>query len=143
MVVVRNLIWFKSAIDQDGDGEFDVQVQPSSILSEEESSDINPPETEIIVSGSKKRDYFIHALIDLSADDDSSGVHRTHYSLDGGQTWQTYTEPFNLTKSGEIVFKYFSTDKAGNTEAINEETILNIGLEVYPAEEDPIIIYPG
>jgi len=51
-----------------------------------------------------------------------------------------YTEPFNLTKSGEIVFKYFSTDKAGNTEAINEETILNIGLEIYPVEEDPIII---
>jgi hypothetical protein len=112
-------------------------------LNEEESQDITRPETEITVSGFQKLDYFVRARIELTATDNNAGVFRTNYSIDGGQTWETYNSPFRLNTSGEISFKYFSTDNAGNPEPIKEETIPNIGLEIFQIEGDPIIIQPN
>ena len=144
IIIEPDQISFELSIDQDGDDNFETSTEPTAILNEQEFSDIISPNTSITVSGNKKRDYFIQALIELSAADDNSGIYKTYYSVDGGQTWQTYTEPFNLTKSGEIVFKYFSTDKAGNPESIKKELVLNISLEPIPLPDDePAIILPS
>ena len=130
-------------LDKDGDGNFDEELQPTSILDENGSEDIIPPETTIKISGSKKRNYFIQALIKLTVEDDNSDVFETKYSVDNGQTWQIYAKPFNLTKSGEVMFKYFSIDNAGNPESIKEEVIPNIGLELIPLPDgEPTIIRP-
>jgi len=132
-------------LDEDGDGNFDEDLQPTSILDENDSGDIMPPETSINVSGNKKRDYFIQALVELVAEDDNSGVLKTKYSINDSP-WHDYTEPFKLDKTAygnEVTIRYFSTDKAGNPEAIKEKTILNIGLELQPVEGEPIIIYPN
>ncbi|MBF0387119.1 MAG: S8 family serine peptidase [Candidatus Omnitrophica bacterium] len=53
----------------------------------------------------------------LSASDDLSGVRDTEYSIDGGNTFVKYTGPIVLP-DGVYRFKYRSTDRAGNVEAL-------------------------
>lgn len=43
----------------------------------------------------------------------------TEYSLDGGNTWQTYTAPITLDQDAAYSFSYRSTDPSGNVETPN------------------------
>lgn len=54
------------------------------------------------------------ATVELSADDNLSGVELTKYSVDGGSE-TTYTGPFTLGE-GDHTVKYWSVDQAGNPE---------------------------
>jgi len=56
--------------------------------------------------------------ITLSASDAGSGVSSTQYRLAGAPHWTTYTAPFAVSKQGLSTYEYYSTDKAGNVEAI-------------------------
>ncbi len=69
--------------------------------------------------------YKSDVTVTLSATDNegASGVAKTEYSVDGGTTWSVYTEPLVLTEEGNVALQYFSTDTAGNKEAIKTETI--------------------
>jgi hypothetical protein len=53
----------------------------------------------------------------LSAYDDLSGVAKTEYSLDGGRTWQSYTNPVTFNQDDKYTVTYRSTDNVGNVEA--------------------------
>jgi hypothetical protein len=54
--------------------------------------------------------------VTLTVEDNLSGVAKTQYTIDGGAV-QTGTS-FSLTTEGEHTITFFSTDKAGNTEAV-------------------------
>jgi fibronectin type 3 domain-containing protein len=54
--------------------------------------------------------------VSLNATDNKSGVARTEYSLDGGNTWQLYTSAFIFDQEGQFELSYRSVDHSGNME---------------------------
>lgn len=60
--------------------------------------------------------YKSAVTVNLSANDDASGVSSTEYSLDGGNTWVNYAAPVTVSKDGKYTLAYRSTDAAGNVE---------------------------
>jgi len=110
-------------IDQDGDQVFEDQLEPDSILDQEESADTIRPETTIDISGDKNEDdkYITDVEIELIAEDDQggSGVLITEYSFDN-QIWHEYLEPIILDEDGNYVFYYMTTDRAGNVEEVKQ-----------------------
>ncbi len=61
----------------------------------------------------------------LAADDSTSGIAATYYRLDGGG-WLVYTGPFRISGDGSHRLEYYSTDRAGNAEAVNVVGAINI-----------------
>lgn len=70
-------------------------------------ADSTPPVTKIEVQG---------GTITLTPTDIESGVSQTEYSLDNGETVQTYTQPVTVNDTGSHTLQVFSTDKLGNQE---------------------------
>lgn len=78
--------------------------------------------------------------ITLSADDCGSGVSKVHYGVDGGAEVSTSgsTAAVTITTEGEHTLTYYSVDRAGNIETINEATI-----RVDKTPPDIDIVSPG
>jgi hypothetical protein len=84
------------------------------------------PVTTDTLSGTKSGSGYTGTVtVSLSATDQGSsngtgsGVATTYYSVTYGKTvgkTQTYTAPFKVSYNGTITIKYYSVDKAGNTE---------------------------
>lgn len=112
-------------IDKNGDGTPDFSLQPK--IGEIVTLDSISPTTEISIDSEKGTNnwHTSDAKITLTATDNEngSGVDKTEYSLDNGQTWSNYTEPINISQEGATTLQYFSTDKQGNKEEIKTETI--------------------
>jgi large repetitive protein len=77
--------------------------------------------------------------VTLSASDEHgalpvSGVAATHYRVDGG-TWQTGTS-VQVTGEGEHTVRYYSTDNAGNDEAVKTSTTVSIATTPPGASSD-------
>jgi len=108
----------------DGDGNFQT-VFAIAQLSGEESDDVMPPETNVVISGVAGDNgwYRSNVAISLNAIDNSSGVLETRYSLDGGSTFSVYIAPLNINVEGVSQIQYFSIDRAGNNEAIKTTEI--------------------
>jgi hypothetical protein len=113
--------------DQDGDNIFENEFPPSSILDGEIAQDLTKPETSINISGTMgNNDWYVSDVqIELNAKDEEngSGILKTEYSLDNGQTWQVYEEPIILSQNGENKILYQATDRAGNIEETKEQEI--------------------
>jgi uncharacterized repeat protein (TIGR01451 family) len=60
--------------------------------------------------------------VSLTASDNDSGVAATSYSLDGGNTWLSYSAPFVINAQGTSTVEFYSVDNAGNTESIQSDT---------------------
>ncbi|MFC6087217.1 ThuA domain-containing protein [Sphaerisporangium aureirubrum] len=60
--------------------------------------------------------------VTLSATDQTSGVARTEYSLDGG-AWTPFTQVVDISGQGSHELQYRSADNAGNVEAIKAVTV--------------------
>jgi hypothetical protein len=107
-------------VDNDGDGVIDASLLPTSVLgANDRQFDFQPPVSKIKVDGKKRDDVYISDVtITLSATDnrDGSGVLRTSYSLDGGNTFHLYTSPIVITLEGKTTVLVKSSDRAGNTE---------------------------
>lgn len=84
--------------------------------------DSTPPETTAEVNLAEPNGengwYKNPVTVTLSAADTKPGVDSTFYSLDGGTTWERYTAPFVVSQDGKNNVKYYSVDKAGNTEQV-------------------------
>lgn len=104
-------------VDQNGDGVVDIIVVPGSII----SPDLTPPTTLASTTGTLGTNgwYTSNILVTLTATDTSSGVASTTYSLNGGAIWNAYIAPISVTTEGTTTLIYYSTDKAGNSEATN------------------------
>lgn len=100
-----------------------------------EGDDTAAPVTNIILPQADLSDgsYLHEVTFELAASDDGSGVKKIEYSLDRGETWQTYERPVTVTKNGETVIQYRATDYAGNVEetksaavAVKTATLKNV-----------------
>lgn len=114
------------SLDRDGDGTPDTTLPPTTVLDSAQSTDVLPPQTTASTSP---------GTLVLVPSDDTSGILQTEYSLDGGATWTIYTHPVEISSppfqggvgggsSATTTVLYFSTDKAGNSEPIQEIVVL-------------------
>ena len=78
------------------------------------------PQTTAAANGTTGNSGWYKSDVDvtLTASDAHSGVEKTEYSLDGGNSWQPYTGTIQVTNEGTQTIKYRSTDLAGNEEDI-------------------------
>ncbi|RIE00977.1 Ig-like domain-containing protein [Cohnella faecalis] len=83
-------------------------------------ADSMPPITNAVLSPSQPDGtagaYVGPVLVALAAADTNSGVKYTEFSLDNGNSWQTYTAPVAFEKAGVHTLRYRSADWAGNVE---------------------------
>ncbi len=114
------------AVDYDGDGQADEQIEPTSVLGQQECQDTTKPSTNLIIEADKNSqgNYLAPATIKFSAQDNTggAGILETNYQL-GTSSWQVYSQPIVLPKSGVYNLAYFSVDRAGNEEIIKTATI--------------------
>lgn len=82
-------------------------------------TDTTPPVTEHELSGTQgDAGWWVSDVgVELSATDDLSGVDETLYRIDGG-AWQSYAGSFVVSGDGTHSVDYYSTDVAGNEEAM-------------------------
>ncbi|MGG1516521.1 discoidin domain-containing protein [Paenibacillus oryzisoli] len=84
--------------------------------------DLTPPTTTAALTPDQpdgSDGWYVHPVsVSLTATDDSSGVAKTEYSLDGGSTWQSYAAPVMLNQDDNYTVSYRSTDNARNVEAV-------------------------
>ena len=68
--------------------------------------------------------YTVPVTLTLSAEDDEggSGVDYTEYSLNGGATWNEYTQPLEFDENGSYTVLYRSVDNEGNVEPVKQIT---------------------
>ena len=99
-------------LDLNDDGVVDEEVTPTAVLDEAASQEISQPATTILIEA-VNGEY----LVTITAVTGLTALHKTEYSLDGGQSWQLYTAPFNLTPDQALTIQARSMDQAGNQEA--------------------------
>ncbi len=85
------------------------------------AADVTPPVTQVSLDAAPGNGGWLRSAVTvtLTATDDSSGVARTVYSVDGGSTWNTSTGPFVLSQEGTTTLQFYSVDVAGNAESIH------------------------
>jgi pimeloyl-ACP methyl ester carboxylesterase len=112
------------SIDEDGTGNFETKISDSTIESGE-VDDLTPPQTTINISGTKgiNEHYISDLSVELTSTDNESGVLKTLYSIDGGETFNVYLGPIAINQESIVSFKYYSIDKVGNNEEIKTEEI--------------------
>ena len=105
-------------VDENGDGVFEEEKIPDTVLTGDEMNDLVKPVTNINIASTKgNNNYYISDVkVSLTATDDNSGVLKTEYSLDGGEIWIKYEEEFTVFQDGTTTILYSSTDRAGNRE---------------------------
>jgi hypothetical protein len=112
-------------IDKDGDGDVDFSPEPK--IGEVITLDTIAPVTESSTEGTRGNNDWHTGNVKLSlfATDEAggSGVAKTQYSLDEGETLIDYSDPIELDREGIFKVQYFSTDNSGNTEELKAVTI--------------------
>ncbi|MBI2019236.1 hypothetical protein HYS95_01025 [Candidatus Daviesbacteria bacterium] len=98
------------------------------------ATDQTPPSTSIQISGTKNSSgiYTGPVTITLTASDTEAGILKIEYSLDNGQTVQTYSEPFTISTPGTTTLQIKAIDKLGNEE-IPQTFTIQIALSPTPA----------
>jgi len=105
------------AVDQDGNGTVDSQINVAAVLNSEQSTDMAAPQTTISIQGTPDNDWYVGPVtVTISAEDNlgGTGVARIDYSFDAGQTIQEYTGPFTMNASVYCQIMARSIDLAGN-----------------------------
>jgi len=106
-----------------------------------EPPDQTPPTTTISLSGTPGNyDWYLSDVeVTLTATDTGgSGVAETKYSLDSGETWNTYTSPFTITTDGINLVLARSWDNAGNDEG--PPVFVNIKIDQTPPTINAIAV---
>jgi hypothetical protein len=98
-------------LDNDGDGNFDTIVQPSAILSQEESTDVMPP---VIVMPDIPDEILLNSSLTFNFEtyDDISGVDFAEATLDRLPVLDGETRI--MSQIGEHAFRIKAVDRAGN-----------------------------
>ncbi len=114
-----------------------------------EPDDTIPPTTTIKLSGRQgsRGWYRSDVTVELTAADNlgGSGVAETQYSLDSGQTWQSYHEPFTITREGMNTILAKSDDNTGNVEepSVGSEVKIDKTSPGVSISVDPSLIWPA
>ncbi|MDD5415665.1 MAG: hypothetical protein PHE48_01520 [Candidatus Daviesbacteria bacterium] len=109
----------------DSSSEINIPINPTSETTGSAALDQTPPVTNIQISGTKDSSgvYTGPVTITLTGSDTESGILRIEYSLDNGQTVQTYTGPFTISNPGTTTIQIKSIDNLGNEEIPQSITI--------------------
>jgi hypothetical protein len=80
--------------------------------------DTTPPVTTISLEGHQGEEgwYTGPVLVNITAEDTTSGIASTRYLLDEGP-WQEHTSPIEVSEDGQHALRYHSLDAAANVEA--------------------------
>ncbi|MBD0378761.1 family 10 glycosylhydrolase [Paenibacillus sp. WST5] len=79
--------------------------------------DVTPPVSAAAIEGTQNNGWYVSEVrVQLSANDDLTGVKQTEFSTDNGSTWNLYVSPISLSADGVHTLLYRSTDNAGNVE---------------------------
>lgn len=100
--------------------------------------DLLPPTTQFIASGVQSGNGVYYDKVTITiVSDDPSGIQKIDYSLDGGSTWQTYTEPITVFPSGiPVKYEPLQSDfSAGGVSGMN--LILASAVDKEGNREDP------
>ncbi|WP_274364984.1 family 10 glycosylhydrolase [Paenibacillus thermotolerans] len=93
------------------------ESEPSGGITMTNILDTAPPVTAAAAQGTSNNGWYVSEVsVKLSAADDLSGVERTEFSTDHGETWTLYTEPVSIAADGVHTLLYRSTDRTGNIE---------------------------
>lgn len=101
----------------DSTKEENVSINPTSEITGSAATDQTSPTTTVQTSGTNP------VTVTLTGTDSESGILKIEYSLDNGQTVQTYTNPFVISNSGDTTIQVTSTDNTGNEEIPQSTTI--------------------
>ena len=104
-----------------------------------EKIDHQPPETSVTVSGSQSDLWFIeYPLIELLPLNENNDIEFTIYSLDEGDFWHNYSQPFYLEKEGITNLLYKSQDLNKNME-LEKNIVLHVNTSGTRTEKIKII----
>lgn len=104
------------AIDADGNGIPEQYMPPTGDVGPGDSYDRTPPAVTISLSGDLGDQgwYVGEVFVSISATDSESGLAKLEYSVDGGESIQTYTSPFTVQAEMVSLLVAKATDYAGN-----------------------------
>jgi|GEM_PF-5734818 len=104
---------------------FSEWVAGNSQISELLTPDNSKPVTTISFSPDANANGWYNAdvTVTLTATDSGSGVKTTYYSTDNGANFKVYNAAFKINVEGTTSLKYYSVDKAQNTENTNSATV--------------------
>ncbi len=138
-------------LDTNGDHITDQVILPTSTLNFSESQDLIPPVSTSTIAGliGDAGFYRSNATITLSSLDPitlgqempTSGILKTQYNLNQ-QGWVDYHSPIVVANEGNYTLEFFSTDKAGNNEAVQtlhfvvDKTAPELGIKFNPQAKD-------
>lgn len=94
--------------------------------------DIIPPVTTIRVTGSQEDGVFTGAImVELTGQDEGEGVREIRYSIDCGETWQTYGDvPFTLSRDDLVVCESAEDAQVGDEWGLGENDFLILAAAV-------------
>ncbi|MBI4089568.1 MAG: hypothetical protein HY424_02565 [Candidatus Levybacteria bacterium] len=122
-------------IDENGDGVTDNEISQSSNLGGEAIYDETLPTTDFQIYGTLGNSGWFKSDVEVTLipQDEStgSGILKTEYSLDNGETVNVYDGPFIITEEKINKLKFRSVDNAGNEEDPKE---LEIKIDKTPPE---------
>lgn len=117
-------------LDLLGDGQVEKQINPSAVLTSQQSQDFIPPQTTAEVQGEQGLPGFYRGNVKLSLkatdpaeagkEAESSGVLEVLYRKLGENSFLSYQSPLVFSQEGSQELEYYSVDKAGNREAIKK-----------------------
>jgi len=97
--------------------------------------DTEPPSTEILVSGSQEDIWYTEPpVINLSTSGSDSNKDTIIYSINDGDEWINYYQPFTLNDNGVINLLYKSIDENENIENENSY-VININAQHSPTKK--------
>lgn len=113
---------FKFPVKKDdpklGDLTIIITTPTSTAASTSSNADTTAPVTTYTTKALSNGSYVDRLEIALSATDNSSGVSKTQYRINGG-SWIDYTSPFIVDAATVEKVEYYSADKAGNSEVVH------------------------
>lgn len=77
--------------------------------------------------------------IGLNAVDEHSAIDYSEYSLDGGQTWNRYVQPFPIKDQDKTIIYYRSRDIDGNIEKTQK---YKVNIDLLPPSDPEFAISP-
>jgi pimeloyl-ACP methyl ester carboxylesterase len=139
------------SLDTNNDNAVDKILNPSSVVDQDKSLDLVPPQTTYHIDGTQGDSGFYQSSVsfNLEANDVSlpgkeeqtSGVLNTNVNIDDAG-YMLYAGPILFTQEGQHSIEFFSTDRAGNNEVPTsihftvDKTTPEVNIKFDPSKKD-------
>lgn len=105
----------------------DKDYPPTSLVDGDQASDLTAPSLNIGLSGDKDSfgNFNGPVAVTITATDSGSGLLKTEYSQDNGETIKIYSSPFLVTRGETTTVQAIAIDKAGNQNSQSTTITIN------------------